>query len=102
MQRFMEGAMARVLSVPVFMLALSFFAVSPAAAQYTQQGNKIVASGLSEFAGLAESVSLSADGNTLLSGAEYDGGNDFGAAVVFVRSGGTWTQQAKLVPSDAV
>ena len=49
------------------------------------------------------SVSLSADGNTALIGAwnATVGANMFqGAAYVFVRSGGTWSQQKKLTASD--
>jgi len=43
------------------------------------------------------------DGDILVVGApEQDGvGADSGAAYVFVRSGSTWTQQAKLTPADA-
>ncbi len=48
------------------------------------------------------SVSISADGDTALIGAVWDDDNgDFsGAAYIFTRSGGVWTQQAKLLPSD--
>jgi hypothetical protein len=45
------------------------------------------------------SVALSADGKTALVGALRDGGGK-GAAWVFTRSGTTWTQGAKLTPSD--
>lgn len=45
-------------------------------------------------------VRLSDDGHTLLVGAFLDGGT--GAAYVFVRAGATWSQQAKLVASNAV
>jgi hypothetical protein len=49
------------------------------------------------------SVSLSGDGNTALIGASQE--NTFpntinGAAYVFTRSGSTWTQQQKILPSD--
>lgn len=46
---------------------------------------------------------LALDGNTALVGADEDnvGGTDSGSAYVFVRSGTTWTQQAKLAPSDS-
>ncbi|MCC7014781.1 MAG: FG-GAP repeat protein [Planctomycetes bacterium] len=46
---------------------------------------------------------LALDGDTLVVGARGTVVNGFGlagAAYVFVRSGTTWTQQAKLVPSD--
>lgn len=43
------------------------------------------------------------DGNTAVVGAYHDDGlfGNLGAAYVYVRSGTGWTQQAKLVPSDA-
>ncbi len=34
-------------------------------------------------------------------GDDYAGAGDHGAAYVFIRSGGTWTQQARLTASDA-
>jgi len=51
-----------------------------------------------------ESVSISSDGSYVIIGTQYadNGGTyDAGAAYVFTRSGSTWTQQAKLVASDA-
>ncbi len=48
------------------------------------------------------SVALSSDGNTALVGANYSdvyGANE-GSAYVFVRSGTTWTEQARLTASD--
>jgi hypothetical protein len=50
------------------------------------------------------SCALSSDGNTLAIGARdanHPGtGNNIGAAYVFVRSGGEWSQEAKLFPND--
>jgi hypothetical protein len=49
-------------------------------------------------------VSLALDGNTALFGASQDdtaAGTDAGSAYVFTRNGEEWTQQAKLIPSDA-
>ncbi len=43
---------------------------------------------------------VSIDGNTALVGAYLDTGASIGAGYVFVRSGTTWTRQAKLVASD--
>jgi len=42
------------------------------------------------------------DGDTVVVGAPQDDdkGTDSGSAYVFVRTGGTWTPQAKLVPAD--
>lgn len=50
------------------------------------------------------SIALSADGNTLATGAYLDdnsGGADAGSVYVFIRSGTTWAEQAKLQASDA-
>jgi len=47
------------------------------------------------------SVDLSDDGNTAICGVPYRGATDTGAAVVFTRSGATWTQQAVLTYSSA-
>jgi hypothetical protein len=49
-----------------------------------------------------QSVAMSPDGNTALIGAPSAGapGTLTGAAYVFIRSGSTWIQQAKLVASD--
>jgi len=49
------------------------------------------------------SLSLSRDGTRALIGARHESepnGSEAGAAYVFDRSGGTWTQRAKLVASD--
>jgi formylglycine-generating enzyme required for sulfatase activity len=69
---------------------------------WTQQGTKLVGSGAVGNAGQGYSVSLSADGNTAIVGGNRD--NSFaGAAWVWTRSGGVWTQQGtKLVGSGAV
>lgn len=48
--------------------------------------------------------SVAVDGDTAVVGAYFDdlpGGIDHGSAYVFVRTGGVWTQQAKLTASDA-
>ena len=69
---------------------------------WSQQGNKLVASGNVGAAQLGWSVSLSADGNTFIVGGNTDNSQQ-GAAWVFTRSGNTWTQQGnKLVASDNV
>jgi hypothetical protein len=68
---------------------------------WTEQA-KIQASdkGASDYFGY--SVSISDDGNTAIVGAngEDTGGNDVGAAYIFVRSGSTWTEQAKIQASN--
>lgn len=73
-------------------------------AKWAQQGAKLVGLGAG-YAGLDElfgwSVAISADGNTALVGGYND--NGAGAAWVFARCGGAWTQQYdKLVGNGAV
>ena len=79
-------------------------AAQPAAAQFTQQGPKLVGTGeIHGGHGASEgwSVALSADGNTALVGGNNDN-NAVGAVWVFTRSGGVWSQQgSKLVATDA-
>lgn len=67
---------------------------------WTQQGPKLVGNGTTAGTGhQGQSVSLSADGNTLAVGG-YNDGTGIGAAWVFTRSSGVWTQQGgKLVGS---
>jgi hypothetical protein len=68
---------------------------------WTQQGLKLVGTG-AVGAEQGFSVSLSADGNTAILGGPGDDGNA-GAAWVFTRSSGVWTQQGpKLVGTGAV
>ncbi len=69
---------------------------------WTQQGSKLVGTGAAGNAHQGTSVSLSADGNTLLVGGYNDNGN-IGAAWAFTRSYGVWTQQGtKLVGLGAI
>jgi hypothetical protein len=48
------------------------------------------------------SVALSGDGNSLVVGASSDSNGTVGAAYYFTRSGTTWTQIYRFVPSDNV
>jgi hypothetical protein len=57
-----------------------------------QQGAKLTPSGESGPGSFGVSVALSADGNTALVGGDSDARNN-GAAWVFTRSAGTWSQQ---------
>jgi hypothetical protein len=69
---------------------------------WTQQGNKLVGSGAVGSAAQGVSVALSADGNTAIVGGTHDNLST-GAAWVFTRSGGVWSQQgSKLVGTGAV
>ncbi|MFO1527767.1 MAG: hypothetical protein U1F16_17480 [Turneriella sp.] len=64
---------------------------------WSQQGSKLVGTGDTVTAQQGHSVAISADGNTVILGAIGDN-TDQGAAWVFTRSGGTWSQQgSKLV-----
>jgi hypothetical protein len=69
---------------------------------WTQQGSKLVGTGAVGQAGQGVSVALSADGSTAIVGGPYDN-RSTGAAWVFTRNGGVWTQQGgKLVGTGAV
>jgi hypothetical protein len=72
-----------------------------ATAQFFQQGAKLVASGAIGSAQVGNAVAVSADGNTAITGGAGDSSNS-GAAWIWTRSSGVWTQQAKLVGSGAV
>jgi hypothetical protein len=61
---------------------------------WTQQGQKLIGTGHTDVSYQGRSVALSADGNTALIGAPFDN-NDTGAAWVFTRSNGVWTQQGQ-------
>jgi len=66
---------------------------------WTQQAKLVPADGAaSDWFGWAVAI----DGDTVVVGAygDDDKGTNSGSAYVFVRTGGTWTQQAKLVPAD--
>ena len=87
------------LAILVYATVLSSHA---ALAQFSQQGPKLVGTGAVGIAWQAVSVSLSADGNMALVGGIADN-SDVGAAWVWTRSGGVWTQQgAKLIGTGAV
>ncbi|SPF44403.1 hypothetical protein SBA4_3210014 [Candidatus Sulfopaludibacter sp. SbA4] len=67
---------------------------------WVQQGPKLLATGGAN-AELGYSVALSADGNTAIAGGPFDASLTGGAAWVFTRANGVWSQQGnKLVPSD--
>ncbi len=69
---------------------------------WTQQGPKLVGTGALGASHQGRSVSLSADGDTAVVGGEGDD-DGVGAAWVFTRTGGAWTQLGeKLVGSGAV
>jgi FG-GAP repeat len=71
---------------------------------WTQQGPKLVGTDSTFDDNQGFSVALSADGNTALVGGPFDHRNGFGnagAAWVFTRTGGAWTQQGRrLIGKD--
>src|ERR1035438_807725 len=68
---------------------------------WSQQGNRLVGTGAGGLAHQGD-VALSADGNTAIVGGPFDNSST-GAAWVFTRSGGVWSQQGnKLVGTGAV
>jgi hypothetical protein len=86
----------------VLVFAALVCAARPAAAQFTQQGPKLVGGGAAGAAGQGESVALSGDGNTAIVGG-FNDNSSAGAAWVFSQSGGVWTQQgSKQVGAGAV
>ena len=75
----------------------------PAAAQFVQQGAKLVGTGAVNSGSPAEqgySVALSGNGNTVIIGGPFDD-SSVGAAWVFTRGAGGWTQQDKLIGTGA-
>src|SRR5260370_23681247 len=86
--------------LPAAMLAWSLLP-APAQAQFSQQGPKLVGTGTVFVAEQGVSVSLSGDGNTAIVGG-FDDDNGVGAAWVYTRSGGAWSQQgSKLLGTGA-
>src|SRR5262249_3326939 len=61
---------------------------------WTQQGKKLVGSGAVGAARQGMAVALSGDGDTAIVGGPADN-SYIGAAWVFTRTGGVWTQQGK-------
>ncbi|MEX0785839.1 MAG: FG-GAP repeat protein [Dehalococcoidia bacterium] len=80
-------------------VAAALLFVLPAGGQPTEQA-KLTASDGATFDEFGYSVSLS--GDTALVGVVWDNdnGTNSGSAYVFQRSGGVWTEQAKLTASD--
>jgi hypothetical protein len=68
---------------------------------WSQQAKLVGTGVLGLYAEQGISVSLSADGNTAIVGGPFDN-NAAGAAWVYTRSRGVWSQQAKLVGTGAI
>jgi uncharacterized protein (TIGR03437 family) len=96
------GKSPRVVLCSVFVLVGSAGLLSPARAQFVQQGSKLVGTGAAGTPWQGQSVALSGDGNTATVGGPFDN-NGVGAMWVYTRSGGVWYQQGgKLVGTGAV
>jgi hypothetical protein len=66
---------------------------------FVQQGSKLAnPSGDSQYANFGYSAAVSADGSTAVIGGPES--TPSGVVWVYVKSGGTWTQQQQLIPSD--
>ena len=72
------------------------FTIIPTPYPGAQQGNKLVGTGNTGVSGQGKSVAVSADGNTAIVGG-YNDNSIRGAAWVFIRSGGMWTQQGSIL-----
>lgn len=68
---------------------------------WTQQAKLSASDGAASDMFGGNSVALSNDGNTAVIGASGDDSSK-GSAYIFVRTGTTWTQQAKIVATDGV
>jgi hypothetical protein len=86
--------MLRISVIPVCLVAL-------ANAQLIPQGSELLGRGAIGGASQGRSVALSSDGNTAIIGGDSD--NNFtGAAWMFTRSNGAWTEQQKLTTTEVV
>src|SRR5437763_1488226 len=86
----------------LFALVVSASLLPMATAQFIQQGPKLVGTGPMGAASQGDSVAISGDGNTAIVGGTNDN-TRLGAAWVYTRSGGRWSQQGgKLVGTGAV
>src|ERR1039457_4461100 len=96
------GKCSRLVFYSAFVLVDSAGLVSPARAQFVQQGSKLVGIGTVGTPWQGQSAALSGDGNTATVGGPFDN-NGVGAIWVYTRSGGVWYQQGgKLVGTGAV
>jgi hypothetical protein len=70
---------------------------------WSQQGAKLTGSGESGSGGFGGGVAVSSDGNTALVGGPFDNASsEVGAAWVFTRSGGVWSQQGSKLTGAGV
>jgi hypothetical protein len=74
----------------------AFWIFTNSGGSWSQQGGKLFGSGGSSESWQGSAVAISANGNTVLVGGSADNSLQ-GAAWVFTRSGGTWTQQGNKI-----
>jgi hypothetical protein len=91
---------ARNFVAAALVLAALLLSAQAALAQFSQQGSKLIASDAIGNAQQGVSVGVSADGNTAIVGGDEDN-SGIGGAWIFVRTGGAWAEQAKLVGTGA-
>ena len=97
-----QGRQSRLFGALVLIFGTLLFSSQVALAQFSQQGPKLVGTLATGSAGQGTSVALSADGHTAMVGGPNDN-SGAGAAWIFTRSRGVWTQQgSKLVGTGAV
>ena len=97
-----QGRRSRLFGAFVLIFGTLLFSSQLALAQFSQQGPKLVGTLATGSAGQGTSVALSADGHTAIVGGPNDN-SGAGAAWIFTRSRGVWTQQgSKLVGTGAV
>jgi predicted amidohydrolase len=90
-------------STSPFLLNGAAYVFTRSGSTWTEQ-QKLTASDIEDTAQFGVSVSISANGNTAIIGANLEDTSpnlNNGAAYVFTRSGSTWTEQQKLLASDA-
>jgi len=96
-----RSSMVATVLVAISSLGIAFAQVSPSSIGAIEQA-KVVASDAAVSDNFGHSVAMS--GDTLIVGAPYDDNSpadNAGSAYVFVRSGSSWIEQAKLTASDA-
>lgn len=89
----------RVLLAGFIIMSTAVGTAATSTGSFFTTAQKVFASDGAPFDNFGNAVAI--DGDTAVVGSFRDGdGVDSGAAYVFVRNGGIWTEQQKLVPSD--
>ena len=77
------------------------FTVLPTPFPYVQEGGKLTGTGALGNARQGASVAVSSNGNVAVVGGPSDNGGK-GAAWIYTRENGVWTQRVQLIPPDAI